>query len=178
MAPVPSDQTVGDPTMSDLTAGEHRAWTGYQRMQARLGSQLNRQLIQETGLSEADLKILDALTAAPDRRLRALALRCAVQWEKSRLSHHLARMQRRGLVLREDCAEDSRGAVYRLSDAGRAAVAAAAPSRTAAIRTYVTSVLTSTQLDALAEIADAVLQRLDDDDLHRQALAELARPTR
>jgi DNA-binding MarR family transcriptional regulator len=157
-----------------LTPREERAWSGYRRMQSQLASQLNRRLVQDTGLSEADYEILAALNRADDHRLRALALRCAVQWEKSRLSHQLARMQRRGLVLREDCVEDSRGAVYRISDAGRTAVESAEASRTGAVRTYLTGVLSPPQLDALAEISAAILARLAADDLHRQAVAELA----
>ncbi|HEY1486585.1 MAG TPA: MarR family winged helix-turn-helix transcriptional regulator [Micromonosporaceae bacterium] len=164
-------------TGRDLTQRQHRAWAAYHRMQGLLGSQLNRRLIQETGLSEADYEILAALQGAEDHRLRALALRCAVQWEKSRLSHHLARMQRRGLVLREDCVEDSRGAVYRLTEAGRTAVAAAQSSRTEAVRTYLVGLLTAEQLDALADISDAILRRLAEESDHRHALEELARGT-
>ena len=41
-------------------------------------------------------------------------------WSKSRLSHHITRMQRRGLVLREECEDDGRGAVIALTERGRA----------------------------------------------------------
>ncbi|MEV4617996.1 MarR family winged helix-turn-helix transcriptional regulator [Asanoa sp. NPDC049573] len=160
-----------------LSEREQRAWDGYRRMQGLLASQLNRQLLAETGLSDADFAILSALLAAPEHRLRGLALRCEVQWEKSRLSHHLGRMQTRGLVVREDCVEDSRGAVFRLTDAGRAAVEGAADDRLAAVRSYLLDLLTPEQLDALAEISDAVLGRLAQDDPHRRAVAELARGT-
>ncbi|WDZ83640.1 MarR family winged helix-turn-helix transcriptional regulator [Micromonospora cathayae] len=157
-----------------LTAPEQRAWEGWRRMQAGLASQLNRQLLHRAGLSEADFVILDALLGAPDHRLRALALRCEVQWEKSRLSHQLARMQHRGLVVREECVEDSRGAVVRLTGAGQAAVRAAAAHRTEMIRSYLLDLLTPAQLDALAGISAAVLARLAEEDPHRRALADLA----
>jgi DNA-binding MarR family transcriptional regulator len=158
-----------------LTAREERAWNGYRRMEGLLASQLNRQLMADTGLSDADYAILSALLAAPGHRLRGLALRCEVQWEKSRLSHHLGRMQTRGLVAREECVEDSRGAVFRLTETGRQAVEAATGDRVAAVRTYLVDVLTPAQLDALAEISDAVLARLAKDDAHLRAVAELAR---
>ncbi len=54
--------------------------------------------------------VLVQLTDRPDELVRVLELAQALQWEKSRLSHHLARMQRRGLVAREDCPDDARGA--------------------------------------------------------------------
>jgi DNA-binding MarR family transcriptional regulator len=160
-----------------LTAREEAAWRGLRRMQTLLAAQMSRRLIRETGLSEADYDILAALHAAPDRRLRALALRCTVQWEKSRLSHHLARMQRRGLVEREDCVEDSRGAVFGLTDAGRIAVEGAAQSRCDAVRAFVTDLLTPVQLDLLAEISDVIMRALAEDPEHRQIVHELASDT-
>ncbi|GAA1839631.1 MarR family winged helix-turn-helix transcriptional regulator [Asanoa iriomotensis] len=160
-----------------LSPREARAWDGYRRMQGLLASQLNRQLTADTGLSDADFAILSALLGAPGHRLRGLALRCEVQWEKSRLSHHLGRMQTRGLVVREECVEDSRGAVFQLTDAGKAAVEAATDDRVAAVRTYLLDLLTPEQLDALTEISGAVLARLAKDDSHQRAVAELARGT-
>ncbi|GIF73751.1 MarR family winged helix-turn-helix transcriptional regulator [Asanoa siamensis] len=158
-----------------LTPREERAWDGYRRMQGLLSSQLNRQLMADTGLSDADFAILSALLGAPRHRLRGLALRCEVQWEKSRLSHHLGRMQTRGLVVREECVEDSRGAVFQLTPEGKAAVEAATGDRVAAVRTYLLDLLTPEQLDALTEISGAVLARLAEDDAHLRAAAELAR---
>lgn len=146
-----------------LTDEQERVWHTYRRMQAMLASQMNRQLIVETGLSDADFEILAALRTTCQQRARALALRCAVNWEKSRLSHQLTRMQQRGLVIREDCVEDSRGAVYRLTEAGRAAVDGAVASRTAAVRAYLVDILTPEQLAALGEISEVILARLGGD---------------
>src|SRR5258706_15926727 len=95
------------------------AWANYQRMRVRLTERINRQLTQKTGLSEADFEILSALTESPDESVRALALRCGLEWEKSRLSHQLRRMEERGLITREECVEDNRGSVIRVTDAGR-----------------------------------------------------------
>src|SRR4051795_9239388 len=111
--------------MHDATEKYEEAWARYQRMRVRLTGRLNRELAHETGLSEADFEILVALTESPDESVRALALRCGLEWEKSRLSHQLRRMEMRGLVIREDCAEDSRGSSIRVTEAGRALAAAA-----------------------------------------------------
>jgi DNA-binding MarR family transcriptional regulator len=88
-------------------------------LRLRLTERLNRELADKTGLSEADFDILTALLQAPDDTVRALALRCGLEWEKSRLSHQLKRMEARGLILREDCVEDNRGTVIRVTDTGR-----------------------------------------------------------
>ena len=145
-----------------LTDRQQQAWTRYQRMRARLGERLNRELARETGLSEADFEILVALTEFPDESARSLALRCGLEWEKSRLSHQLRRMEQRGLVTREICAEDNRSSVVRVTDEGKRLTEEARLVHEAAVRRYVCDVLTDEQLDALGDIADAILAGLDD----------------
>jgi DNA-binding MarR family transcriptional regulator len=145
-----------------LSDQEAAAWASYQRMRARLTGRLNRELAHTTGLSEADFEILVALTESPDETVRALALRCGLAWEKSRLSHQLRRMEARGLVTREDCAEDQRGTVIRVTDAGRKLAAEARQHYEQAVRRYVTDVLTAEQLDALGTIAETVLTQLEE----------------
>jgi DNA-binding MarR family transcriptional regulator len=143
-----------------LTPAQVDAWNSYQRMRTRLSERLNRELARETGLSEADFEILIALIESPDETVRALALRCGLEWEKSRLSHQLRRMEQRGLVRRETCVEDNRSTVIRVTDAGRTLAADARRKHEQAVRTFVFDALTPAQLDALGCIAEAVLARL------------------
>src|SRR4051794_1679978 len=146
-----------------LSEREQRAWRGFLRMQARLRAQMARQLQRDTGLSDADYEVLVVLSEAPDSQLRAYQLGAAVQWEKSRLSHHLSRMIERGLVARRACPTDSRGAYITLTPAGRAAIEAAAPSHVGHVRHWFVDSLTPEQLDQLAAISEAVLSRLDEE---------------
>lgn len=151
-----------------LDEREARAWRGYNRMRLQLNARLNRKLLRGAGLSLADYEVLVNLSEASDGRLRAFQLGDALQWEKSRLSHHLTRMQRRGLVLREGCSTDGRGAFVVLTDAGRAAIDRAAPEHVEDVRRAFVDVLTPAQLDALDEISRAVLARLSADDRRRR----------
>ena len=144
-----------------LDERQQRAWRGYLAMQARLQSQLNRQLQADSGLSLADFDVLVALTDRPDVQVRVLELAEALQWEKSRLSHHLARMERRGLIERRDCPDDARGAFVVLSEAGREAIERAAPAHVETVRRLVFDGLDADQTDALAAIAEGVLDRID-----------------
>ena len=130
-------------------------------MHARLTARLHRQLHVESGLSLADFDVLVQLTDRPDARARVLELADALQWEKSRLSHHLARMQRRGLVTREECPDDRRGAFIVLTADGRTAIEHAAPRHVATVRDLVFDQLTPDQVAALAGIAERILSRLD-----------------
>jgi DNA-binding MarR family transcriptional regulator len=150
---------VNDPRWLDER--EQRAWRAYLAMQSRLQARLNRQLQSDADLSLADFDVLVALTDRPDVQARVLELAEALQWEKSRLSHHLARMQRRGLIERQECPEDGRGAFVVLTDEGRAAIERAAPAHVDTVRALVFDGLDPDQVDTLADIAKSVLNRID-----------------
>jgi DNA-binding MarR family transcriptional regulator len=140
---------------------EERAWRALQFMQMRLTAELSRQLAADSSLSYPDYLVLVALTDHPDGRLRPFELGRELGWEKSRLSHHVARMAERGLVTREACASDRRGAYVVVTPAGRAELEAAAPGHVAAVRRLFVDRLTPAQLDALGDAAEAVLTGLD-----------------
>ncbi len=78
--------------------------------------------------------------------LRAGELGRATGWEKSRLSHHIKRMEARRLVERQDCVTDGRGLLVAITDHGRKAIADAAPGHVQAVRDYIIDVLTPAQL--------------------------------
>jgi DNA-binding MarR family transcriptional regulator len=145
-----------------LSTDEQHAWRGLLQMTAQLDAEVNRQLQDTSGLSKADYDVLVPLSEAPHGKLRSFELAQALCWEQSRLSHHLARMQKRGLVEREECLSDRRGAFVVLTDAGRAAIERAAPAHVETVRQLVFDGLTREQVRTLAEIGDHVLNRLQD----------------
>ncbi|GAA4890045.1 MarR family transcriptional regulator [Actinomycetospora straminea] len=131
-------------------------------MTAQLQAQLGRRLQADAGLSFADFDVLVALSER-DGPLRVQELADGLQWEKSRLSHHLARMQKRGLVERQDCPDDARGAFIVLSADGRRAIEQAAPAHVEAVRSLVFDGLDDRQVEAWAAISDEVLARVERD---------------
>lgn len=100
------------------TKEQLRVWRDYietaEALRARLASRMQR----ESSLSLGDYQVLLALSEADAHRLRSSELAALVDWGRSRLSHHLGRMERRGLIRREECAVDSRGAEVVLTDIG------------------------------------------------------------
>jgi DNA-binding MarR family transcriptional regulator len=136
------------------------AWQAYQRMRLQLNGRISRELQRSTGLSEADFDILHFLEGSPDGSVRSIALRCGLEWEKSRLSHQLRRMQGRGLITK------SADAVVQLTDKGREQIAAARACHGAAVHRYFGDVLTDEQLAVLTTISDQVLSRLTQDRPH------------
>lgn len=144
-----------------LDEGETRAWRSLQLMQMQLTGALARQLARDSGLSYSDYVVLVALTDRPGGRMRAYELSEVLGWERSRLSHHVTRMAGRGLVARERCGSDKRGAEVVVTDAGRAEIEAAAPGHVRAVRDLFVDRLSREQLDALADLCELVLEGLE-----------------
>lgn len=144
-----------------LDEREERAWRALQLMQMRLEGELARQLAADSGLSYPDYVVLVALTDTPDGRLRLFELAEVLGWERSRLSHHIARMSGRGLVRKEPCESDRRGAFVVLTAQGRREIEAAAPGHAAAVRRLFVDRLTAAQLDAVGDAAETVLAALE-----------------
>jgi DNA-binding MarR family transcriptional regulator len=147
-----------EPAWLDET--EARAWRGYMRMRTLLHAQILRELAREAGLSGPDYDVLSNVSEAPGRRARLGDLAARMAWSRSRLSHHITRMERRGLVTREDCTSDGRGAFVVLTDAGWRAIRGAAPGHVASVRRHFIDLLSREQLDALAEISRTVVREL------------------
>ncbi|AEY86282.1 MULTISPECIES: MarR family winged helix-turn-helix transcriptional regulator [Streptomyces] len=125
-----------------------------------LVNQAGRSMQSEFGLSATDYTVLAELTRAPNDRLRVMELAKVLGWEKSRVSHHLSRMVKRGLLTREDCADDGRGAYVAVTAAGRAAIEAAAPRHVEDVRRLFLDHLTPGQVVLLAEITDTVIEKI------------------
>jgi DNA-binding MarR family transcriptional regulator len=143
-----------------LTPAEARAWRGYRRMRGLLDLRLARDLARDSGLSEPDYDVLSTLGETEGNRMRLTELAAHMLWQNSRLSHHIARMEQRGLVTREPCPDDGRGSLVCLAPAGRAAIGAAAPKHVGSVREHFIDLLTDDELATLAELTERVVARL------------------
>jgi DNA-binding MarR family transcriptional regulator len=143
-----------------MTAGELAIWRALIDTTTELRRILGTRLLQETSLSPADYQVLLALSEAHGRRLRSSELAAAIDWERSRLSHHLARMERRALIRRNDCATDSRGAEISLTDDGAGMFRGATAPHMSAVKEHFVDALTPEQLEVLADILQALRNHL------------------
>lgn len=143
-----------------LNERESRAWRALTALRTPLETALNRQLSRDSGLSTADYSVLVELSEAPGGVLRFRELVHELAWEKSRLSHQVRRMQARGLIEKDSCETDARGAYLRISEAGREAIGQAAPGHVELVRKLVVDLLTPQQLDQLAEIGERIAARM------------------
>lgn len=101
-----------------LTREELRIWRNYIETAEALRNRLEGRLQSESSLSSADYRVLLALSEADRKTLRSSALAALIGWERSRLSHHLGRMEKRELIRRVTCADDPHGVEVVLADLG------------------------------------------------------------
>jgi DNA-binding MarR family transcriptional regulator len=125
----------------ELTDDEWATWDAFYSMRRRLDRALELALQGASGISAPEFEILVGLGRSGDRRLRVRDIADVIGWEKSRVSHQVTRMERRGLVRRSDCASDARGTWVELTPEGRRAVLTAMRGHTAAIKRYFVDVL-------------------------------------
>lgn len=139
-----------------LSDAEQRIWRSWLKVNAQISATLAADLLDDSGLSMPDFHVLVHLTDSPEGRVRVNELAQTLQWERSRVSHHLTRMERRDLVVRSECSDDRRGAFIAVTAAGRAAIERAAPGHVRAVRRLFFDVL------AAEEVSDigASLQKL------------------
>jgi DNA-binding MarR family transcriptional regulator len=143
-----------------LTAEEQRAWRTFITADRWLFELLDRELKATHGISHEDYAILVSLSEAPDDRLRMSELADDVLQSRSRLSHHVGRLEARGLVARETCADDRRGLFAVLTPQGRVVIEAAAPDHVRGVRAHFIDQIDPQRLAALADDLAVVVDHL------------------
>jgi DNA-binding MarR family transcriptional regulator len=144
-----------------LTPEERAAWLRLVGVVELLPGALDAQLRREADLTHFEYYVLAMLSEAPSRTLRMTALAARTNATLPRLSHVVRKLEERGLVERSPCPGDGRATNARLTDAGWDKIRASAPGHVDAVRHHVIDALTPEQLAQLADIAGALLQRLD-----------------
>lgn len=145
-----------------LSPDEDRAWRAFVFAQRQLVARLNQGL-QKSGLSGADYDVLVVLSGLDGGLVRARDLCTTLDWEKSRLSHQLRRMESDGLIRRELNPDDARSTIVRLLPAGRAAIEMAAPGHAADVRRNFIDLFTAAELNTLATLNERILHHLATD---------------
>jgi len=144
-----------------LDEDEQRTWRSFLATAELLNAALDRQLQRDAGITLASYVVLAMLSEAPDRSLRMSELAAAANASPSRLSHSVARLQKRGWIRREPASEDGRGTVAVLTDAGWDVLVRTAPGHVGAVRDHVFDRLTRDQVRTLGEICATILDSLD-----------------
>lgn len=145
----------------DLNRREMAAWVRLASVLELLPGALDTQLRRDADLMHFEYFVLAMLSEASRRTLRMSELAAQTNSTPARLSHVVNRLEHRGLVDRRPSQEDARVTNARLTAAGWRKVREAAPGHAANVRANVIDALTPEQIDQLADITEAVLNRLD-----------------
>src|SRR6187401_467343 len=143
-----------------LDAEEQKAWRAWLYSSLLLQDRLDRELTHQTGISHAYYEILVALSEAPGRMMRMSELADKCLSSRSRLSHAVSRLEERGWVRRQVCAEDGRGQLAVLTDEGFAALEAAAPVHVESVRAHLFDQLTPQQVENMRDLGETLLRHL------------------
>ena len=149
--------TTAPPAARWLTDDQQRAWRAYLLGSSVLSERLDAQL-REHGLDLAEYEILVTLSEAADRQLRMAELADAVHQSRSRLTHTVTRMEKRGLIERTTCPVDRRGVWANLTEAGYHLLAEAAPSHVECVRRNFIDAVDPETLAAIGRAFRAVVE--------------------
>jgi DNA-binding MarR family transcriptional regulator len=144
----------------ELSDQDWAVWRDFMTMSGQLSRELDRRLQADAGISHADYSVLLVLQQASDHQLRTGEVAELLAWEKSRVSHQVARMEARALVLRSECDTDGRGTWIQPTPEGRRVLLGAMRNHSRTIRELFFDVLRDDQRAAIGDAALSVLDRL------------------
>jgi DNA-binding MarR family transcriptional regulator len=146
-----------------MTSAELRIWRDFIETVQALSLRLDGRLQSESSLSQGDYQVLLALSEAGGHRMRPSELAAVIGWERSRLSHHLRRMEKRGLIGRDPFAADGRGAEVVLAGPGSDCFRRATIPHLRAVRELFIDALSPEQLADADDIASTLRRHLAQD---------------
>lgn len=144
-----------------LTDEEQRMWRRYRDVNQLLDLAIERQLQRDAAMSQSDYSVLVSLSEAEGGGLRARDLGAALGWDRSRVSHQVRRMEGRGLVAKNECAEDGRGTIVSLTETGAEAIGSVAPKHVDKVRELFVDVMSVDEVRLLTDIYERVVARID-----------------
>ena len=106
---------------------------------------MDETLLATSDLSSSEFAVLVPLSEAENQSLRLRDLCASLDWDRSRTSHQITRMERRGLVTKRRSEGDARGVVVSLTDDGMRRLEAAAPEHVESVRRLVFDHMTPEQ---------------------------------
>ncbi len=143
-----------------LTVEQQRAWRSWLMASLLLPEQLERDLKHSHGLTNPEYEVMVRLSESPGHRLRMSELATKTQASKSRLSHQVSRMEADGLIRREECPEDRRGAYAVLTESGHQRLVEAAPEHVASVRHWLVDALSPEEFIQLGALCAQVVERI------------------
>ena len=135
-----------------------QAWVGLLRTHAAVTRQLDRELVQDHGLTINDYEVLLHLSRADERMLRRVDLASRVLLTPSGITRLLDGLERSGLVTKAACRTDARVVYAKLTDKGAKRLEAASDSHLASVRGLFAERFSEEELESLASLLERLPQ--------------------
>lgn len=111
-----------------------------------------------SNLSSSEFAVLVSLSEAEGKELRLRDLCAVLDWDRSRTSHQVTRMQRRGLITKCKSPGDARGVLVKLTDDGLTRVTQAAPDHVESVRRIIFDHLEPEDIAALRRFFGGIME--------------------
>lgn len=144
------------PTAVRLDEQELRAWRGLLRTYARLTKALDAELEAAHGLPLTSYEVLMFIADSDGDRMRMHDLASSILLSRSGLTRLVDRLERDGLLCRESCPSDARGAFACLTPKGRETLDAARATHLAGVRAMFLEHFTPEEQEQLGGFWDRV----------------------
>lgn len=143
-----------------LTPDERNAWLAVAALVVKLPVALDSQLQADAGLSFFEYMVLAVLSEQPDRSLQMSDIAEFASASLSRLSHTATRLEKQGLLTRQQVPGRGRRSKAVLTDAGYDKVVATAPGHVGNVRRLLIDDLSLDELATLSKVGEQVLRNL------------------
>ena len=140
-----------------LDEEEQSLWRTILQANRKINRVLDETLLSASGLSTAEYGVLVVLSEAPDQRLRLCALCDELVWDRSRTSHQITRMEKRGLLRKERFSGDGRGVSVVLTDEGMQRLQKAVPDHVESVRRLIFDHLHTDDIPSIRNFMEAIL---------------------
>lgn len=151
---------IDTPTRGWLNPDQQLIWRNWMLAKTRIEDYLDAALT-DFGLSLDEYELLVRLSESDARYLRMGELADLVRHSRSRLTHTIARMEKRGLVVRRKCTSDGRGVEAALTKEGFELLQRAAPTHVDSVREVFVDAIAPDDFAALGRGMEQVLAVAD-----------------
>ncbi|MBG6121339.1 MarR family winged helix-turn-helix transcriptional regulator [Corynebacterium aquatimens] len=148
-----------------LNDEEQQLWRLMLATGRRIDRCLEDTLMHSGGLSSSEFAVLIALSEAEDHRMRMRDLCIELDWDRSRMSHQITRMDKRGLLNKHKSEEDARGVVVVLTDEGMARLEAAVPDHVEVVRRLIFDHMKKGEVAPLKRFMEGLMSASDELDV-------------
>jgi DNA-binding MarR family transcriptional regulator len=141
-----------------LNEEEMALWHAWKLASETVRTRIAADITANTGLSDPDFAVLTRVIEIGGGRLRQNRLAELMGYQRSRLSHHLTRMEERGLIIREPA---DGGVDVVATASGSKAVKSARPIHAEAVRRHLLEPLSATERTRLLRALPKLVRTSD-----------------